>query len=390
MLVSNGSGSHESRRRPLPYGRQTIEDDDVAAVANALRSEWLTTGPMVDAFESAFAQWVGCREAVAVNSGTAALHAAVAALGLRSGDEVIVPALTFVASANCALYVGARPVFADVDPSTLLLDPSEIVRRRTSRTRAVITVDYAGQPCDYDAIREIAGDLAVIADSCHAPGARYRGRSVGTLADISTFSLHPVKHFTTGEGGIAATDNPELARRMRVFRNHGIASSHREREERVTWWYEMVDLGFNYRLTDFQCALGMSQLGKIDEWINARRRIARMYDERLASVRGVQPLGVRPEVSHAYHLYVVRLTDEYGVPRDLAFRRLREAGIGVNVHYIPVHLHPYYRTRLDTREGQCPVAERLYREILSLPIFPAMNEDDIDRVVDMLRRIPGS
>jgi perosamine synthetase len=367
--------------RPLPYGRQTIDDDDVAAVVEVLGSDWLTTGPKVREFEAAVAAAAGAADAVAVSSGTAALHAAMAALRIGPGDEVIVPPLTFAASANCVLYQGGTPVFADVDPDTLLLDPEAAARSVTPRTRAIVAVDYAGQTCDYDALRALAeaNGLALVADACHSLGARDRGRPAGSLAALSTFSFHPVKHVTTAEGGAVAVDDPELARRLRSFRNHGITTDHRERAVQGAWFYEQVELGFNYRLSDLQCALGLSQLGKLERFVARRRELAARYDEALAALPGVEPLRTRAGVEHAYHLYVVRVER-----RDEVFAALRARGIGANVHYVPVHLHPYYRERLGTGPGLCPVAEAAFSRILSLPLFPAMDDGDVDRVVAAL------
>jgi perosamine synthetase len=372
----------------LPYGRQWIDEDDVGAVAEVLRSDWLTTGPKVEEFERALAEHVGARHAVAVSSGTAALHAVMFALGIGSGHEVIVPAMTFAASANCVVYQGGSPVFCDVREDTLLLDPALVERKITPQTKAILAVDYAGQPCDYDELKGIAGrhGIALVADACHALGATYRERNVGALADMSAFSFHPVKHMTTGEGGMVTTDDAELAGRMRRFRNHGIESDHRQRAERGTWYYEMTELGYNYRMTDFQCALGLSQLGKLPGWIERRREIAARYDEQLADLPGVEPLAVRTDRAHAYHLYVVRLDPgRLGVDRAAVFARLRESGIGVNVHYVPAHLHPFYRERFGTGPGLCPVAEAAYERILSLPVFPQMTDSDVERVVAELK-----
>lgn len=369
---------------PLPYGRQWVDDDDVEAVAAVLRSDWLTCGPKVGEFERAVAGVVGAREAVAVSSGTAALHAAVFALGVGPGDEVIVPPMTFAATANCVVYQGGTPVFADVEPDTLLLDPAAVARRITPRTKAIIAVDYAGQPCRYDELRGLAErhGLALVADGCHALGASYKGKPVGSLARITAFSFHPVKHVATGEGGMATTDDAELANRMRLFRNHGVTTDHRQREAAGSWFYEMTDLGYNYRITDIQCALGVSQLRKLPAWLERRRQIAARYDAAFAATPGVRPLAVRPDAGHAYHLYVIRLT---GGDRGRAFAALRAAGIGANVHYIPVHLHPYYRRRFGTGPGLCPVAESAYEQIVSLPMFPRMTDADVDRVVRAVR-----
>lgn len=373
----------------IPYGKQLIDEADIAAVVEVLRSDWLTTGPKVEEFERAFAGFVGAREAVAVSSGTAALHAAAFALGMEPGDEVIVPAMTFAASANCIVSQGGTPVFADVDPDTLLLDPTCAESRITQRTRAIISVDYAGQPCDYDALQAIADrrGIQLLADACHSLGGSYRGRRVGTLARLSAFSLHPVKHVTTGEGGMVTTDDPELAGRMRSFRNHGITTDHRQRERRGSWFYEMEFLGYNYRLTDFQCALGTSQLRKLPRWIARRKEIAAVYDSAFAGIPAVKPLAVRGGVSHAYHLYVIRLDPaELRVGRAEIFAALRAAGIGVNVNYIPVHLHPFYRRRFGTGPGLCPVAEKAYERILSLPMYPGMSDADVGAVVSAVRR----
>ncbi len=371
----------------IPYGRHWIEDDDVAAVVNALRSGWLTTGPLVPRFEGAFARVTGADHAVALSSGTAGLHAAMHALGVGPGDEVIVPPITFVATANCAVFQGARPVFADVQPDTLLLDPEDLERKITRRTRAIIAVDYAGHPCDYDRLAEIARNrgVALVADACHALGARFRGRPVGSLAHLNVFSLHPVKAVTAGEGGVVTTDDPSMADRMRRFRNHGISLTARERDVRDTWIYEVAELGFNYRITDIQCALGLSQLGKLERWTERRRRIARRYDEAFRDLPQARPLTVRPWVQPAYHLYVLLLNpDALNTDRRDVFLRLRARGIGVNVHYIPVHLHPYYRERFGTGPGLCPVAEAAYERLLTLPLFPAMSDHDVDRVIDQV------
>lgn len=379
-----------ARAKVLPYGRQCIEEDDIAAVVDVLRSDWLTTGPKVGEFEQAFATYTGAREAVAVSNGTAALHAAMHAIDIGPGDEVIVPAMTFAASANCVVYQGGTPVFVDVEPDTLLLDPAQVEAKITSRTKAIIAVDYAGQPCDYDALHVIADrhGLKLVADACHALGGSYKGRPVGSLADLSTFSFHPVKPITTGEGGMITTDDAALAQRMRVFRNHGITSDHRQREQQGSWYYEMVELGYNFRLTDIQCALGLSQLRKLPGWVMRRREIARQYDVAFAGMSLVQPLAVRPDIMHAYHLYMVSIkSQEVGMSREKVFSALRAEGIGVNVHYIPVHLHPFYRRSLGTSLGLCPIAEMAYGQLITLPVFPDMCNDDVEAVVMGLRQV---
>lgn len=383
MVPSSSAG----RDTFLPYGRQSVDDDDIAAVVDVLRSDWLTTGPKVEEFERAFAAFTGTAHAVAVSNGTAALHVAMAALKISPGDEVIVPAITFVASANCVIYQGGTPVFADVEPETLLIDPADVERKITARTKAIIAVDYAGQPCNYEALRAIADRhrLPLVADACHALGGSYHGRPVGSLADLSTFSLHPVKPITSGEGGMITTNDPALAAAMRVFRSHGISSDFRQREKQGLWAYEMVSLGYNYRLCDIQCALGITQLRKLPAWIQRRQEIARRYDAAFAGVREFRPLDTQAEVSHGYHLYVIRLRD--GLDRGQVFQALRALKIGVNVHYAPVYLHPFYREKFGHAPGLCPQAEAAYAQILSLPVFPGMSDADVDSVVAALQQV---
>ncbi len=378
----------DSHAKPnfLPYGRQEIGDADIKAVVEALCSDWLTTGPRVGQFEKAFAQFCGAAEGVAVNSGTAALHAAMRALQVGAGDEVIVPAITFAASANAAIYEGATPVFADVDADTLLIDPARVAALVTPRTKAIVAVDYAGQPADYDALQAIVKgtDIKIVADACHAPGATYKGRMVGTLADISCFSFHPVKHLTTCEGGMTLTADAALAAHMRRFRNHGIDSDHRKRESEGTFAYDMVELGYNYRLPDVQCALGLAQLDRLPQWVARRRDVAAWYAEALADVPHVAPLRVHADRTHAYHLYVVRLDlTRLRIGRAQAFAHLRSRGIGANVHYAPVYLHSFYRAR-GYEPGLCPAAEAVYEQILTLPMFPAMGRADVARVAGVL------
>lgn len=384
------NGGPPVRHNVLPYGRQSVDQQDIQAVERVLRSDWLTTGPQVAQFEDAFARLVGTRYAVAVSSGTAALHAIVAALDIAAGDEVIVPAITFAASANCVVYQGGQPVFVDVEPDTLLIDVSQVEDKLAARTRAIVAVDYAGQACDYAELGSIARQhgVALVADACHALGGSYRGRQVGRLADLSAFSLHPVKPITAGEGGVVTTDDDRWVARIRAFRNHGITQDHRERETQGTWYYEMVELGYNYRLTDLQCALGLSQLQKLPGWIARRQDIAQQYTSAFADLPQVQPLATRPGVSHAYHLYVVQLDlAQLRVGRAQVFAALRAEGIGVNVHYLPVYLHPFYRRRFGTGPGLCPRAEAAYERILSLPIFPAMSDADVEDVIEAVHKV---
>ena len=382
-------GGTPVRNVMLPYGHQSIDQVDVQAVVEVLRSDWLTTGPKVAEFEQAFANSVGTREAVAVSNGTAALQAAMFALGIEAGDEVIVPAITFVATANCVIYQGGTPVFADVDPDTLLLDPAQIEAKITSRTKAIIAVDYGGQPCDYDTLLSIAEHfrVALVADACHALGGAYKGRPVGSLTNLNAFSLHPVKPITSGEGGVVTTDVEGLAQRMRIFRNHGITTDHRQRAEQGDFFYEMVDLGYNHRLTDLQCALGLSQLRRLPGFVRRRREIAVRYDDAFSDEPAVIPLAVNADLFHAYHLYVVQLDlEQLRADRAQIFAAMRAENIGVNVHYIPVYLHPYYQQQ-QCMNGSCPVAESAYEQLLSLPIFPAMANEDVDFVIEAINKV---
>lgn len=374
----------------IPYGKQIIDDDDIAAVSETLRSAWLTTGPRVDEFERAFAEFCGAAEGVVVNSGTAALHCMMRALKISPGDEVIVPAITFAASSNAVVYEGGTPVFADIEADTLLIDPAAVEAKITARTKAILAVDYAGQPADYDALRGLADKrgIRVVSDACHAPGATYKGRKVGTIAALSAFSFHPVKHLTTCEGGMVLTDDAEMASHMRRFRNHGIDSDHRSRESDGTFVYDMVELGYNYRLPDIQCALGLSQLKHLPQWLVRRQAIAARYDEMFAGIPFVRPLAKRPDRTNAYHLYVIRLNlTLLKIDRRRAFDHLKASGINANVHYAPVYHHSFYRQQFGYQVGLCPRAEAVYREILTLPLFPTISEAEMDYVVSTVNEL---
>jgi len=383
-------GGKPIRANFLPYGRQSIDDQDVEAVVRTLRSDWLTTGPKVGEFEEAVAAFVGAKYAISFSSGTAALHAAAFAAGLGPGDEAITTPLTFAATANCVLYQGATPIFADIEPETLNVDPGEVEFRISSRTKAILPVDYAGHPAALDEILRLADKhgLIVIEDACHALGAEYRNGCVGTIAHMTIFSFHPVKHLATGEGGMVVTDNPQFAQTLRRFRNHGIDSDARARQAAGQWHYEMVLLGFNYRLSDIACALGLQQLTKLVANLTRRRQIARQYTEAFQKMSGIRPPGVRPEAKPAWHLYPIRLElEKLSATRDEVFQALRAENIGVNVHYIPVHLHPYYRERFGYQGREFPIAEDAYGRLISLPMFHGMSDRDIQDVMAAVRRV---
>ena len=383
-------GGEPVRRQLLPYGRQMLTDDDITAVVKVLRSDWLTTGPKVAEFEEAFAHFVGAAYAVSFSSGTAALHGAVFAAGIGPGDEVITSPLTFCATANCVLYQGATPVFAEVTDDTLNLDPDDVRLRLSKHTKAILPVDYGGHPADLDEFLALADrhGLTVIEDAAHALGARCRGRRVGSISHMTVFSLHPVKHLTTGEGGIVTTDDAAQARRLRMCRNHGIDSDSRQRQATGEWRYEMTALGYNYRLSDIACACGLSQLSRLNVNLGRRREIARQYACRLASLPGLRVPYTRPDAEPAWHLYAVRVDPKVArTGRDEIFRALRAEGLGVNVHYIPVHLHPYYRQRFGDRSGRWPIAEQASSELISLPMFHAMSDGDVQDVVAAVSKV---
>lgn len=374
----------------IPYGKQTISEDEARIVAEVVKSNWLTTGPKVAEFETALASFVGCQYAIAVANGTAALHLLMQAAGIGPGDEVIVPAISFVASSNAVVYCGGTPVFADLNEETLLIDPQSVARKITSKTKAILAVDYAGQTCDYDTIREViqksGKEIALLSDSCHALGASdVKGRKAGAIADASCFSFHPVKPITTGEGGAVTTNNQKLAEKIRRLRGHGISSDFRQREQSGAWFYDMEELGFNYRITDFQCALGIEQLKSLPDFINKRNQVAKRYDHAFKDSKAWTPLKTNSGNVNGYHLYVVKNNEEFsGKSRDEWFKHLRSLGIGVNVHYRPIYQHSFYVKRFGDQIGTCPIAEKEFQRILSIPIYPNLTETEQEKVIKQL------
>jgi perosamine synthetase len=372
----------------LPYGRQNISEADVEAVATALREPLITQGPTIDRFEDAFAAYVGARHAVAFSSGTAALHGAAFAAGLGPGDEAIVPPITFAASSNCVLYMGGEPRFVDIDAATWNLDTARAAEEVGERTKAIVPVSFAGLPVDLEPLAPVRDRVVVIEDACHAVGARRAGGMVGGPggADITVFSFHPVKSMTTGEGGIATTEDDELAARLRLLRTHGITKEGVDLETEGDWYYEMHGLGFNYRITDFQCALGLSQLERLEGWIEERNTIADRYRELLADDDRVQLPPAAPDGwRHGHHLFPVVVGGGASVRRRV-FDHLRGAGIRTQVHYIPVYRLSYYRDELGYPQDGCPAAEDYYAGAISLPMFPGLEQEDIARVVGELGR----
>ena len=386
------NGGTPVRNTLLPYGRQCLGEADIQAVVDVLRSDWLTTGPKIDEFEEAIAAFVGAKYAIAFSSGTAALHAAAFAGGLGPGDEAITTPLTFAATSNCVLYQGATPVFADVLPDTLNLDPELASARVAPRTKAILPVDYAGQPADLQPILETAErhGLVVIEDACHALGAEYRGRRTGSVSHMTVFSFHTGKHLTTGEGGMVTTDNAAFAETLRRFRSHGISSDARQRQSAGQWHYEMVLLGFNYRLTDIGCALGLQQVSRLDQNLARRREIAARYASEFRNLSGVILPSVCADVNPAWHLYPIQLDlARLSAGRAEIFRALRAENIGVNVHYIPVHYHPYYRERFGYQGGEFPFAEAAYDRLISLPMFHGMSDPDVNDVIRAVSKVVG-
>lgn len=368
----------------IPYGKQTIEQDDIQAVVDVLKSDFLTTGPQIAEFEQTVADYVGAKYAVAISNGTSALHAACFAAGIRPGDEVITTPLTFAASANCVLYCGGTPVFADVDPKTYNIDPEDIRRKITDRTKAIIAVHLAGQPCDMDAIHSIAREygLIVIEDGAHALGSVYKGKKVGSMSDMTTFSFHPVKPITTGEGGMIVTDNEDFYKKMVLFRSHGIT-----RDDSIMtrndgpWFYQQFDLGYNYRITDIQCALGCSQMKKLDRFLARRKEIVARYNEAFADCDNIITPYQLSDTESGWHLYIVQVKN---CDRRKVFENMREKGIGVNVHYIPVYMHPYYQEH-GYETVHCANAEEIYSHIISLPLYPGLTFEQQDYVIDALK-----
>lgn len=369
----------------IPYGKQYVDEEDLEAVARVLKGPLITTGPRVDALEARLCALTGAKYAVVISSGTAALHAACHAAGIGPGDEVIVTPMTFAASANCILYCGGTPVFADIDPDTWTLDPRQVRQKLTPKTKAVIAVDYTGQAADLEALQTIcrAQDLFLIEDASHALGTKYRGRMVGGISDLTTFSFHPVKTITAGEGGAILTDNEAFYRSMLRFRSHGIERDPARMEQYPFNGYaEQVELGYNYRMTDFQAALCESQLHKLDRFIARRSEITKRYNEAFSGVEGLILQKELPETETARHIYILRLdTRLLHLDRNTVYKKLNEKKIGLQVHYIPVYYHPYYRA-LGYRKGLCPVAEALYEEILTIPLFYSMTDFDVESVIE--------
>ncbi|GAF65676.1 UDP-4-keto-6-deoxy-N-acetylglucosamine [Bacillus sp. TS-2] len=385
MLAINGG--KPVRDTFLSYGKQSIDDDDIESVVQVLKSPFLTQGPVIEDFEEEIANYVGASYAVCFSNGTAALHAAYFAAGIQEGDEVITTPITFVATSNAALYQGATPVFADIDESTYNLSVSKVKEKLTKKTKAIVSVDYTGQPVDYAPFSDLAKKhhLVYISDGAHSLGATYKGKKVGIQADMTMFSFHPVKPITAGEGGVIVTNHPLFRDRLRLFRSHGI-SKNNINPDQGDWYYEMHELGMNYRMTDIQAALGLSQLKKIESFIKKRQQIASLYNEAFKELEGLIIPSQLPNTTSGWHLYVIRLDlSKFKVNRKVIFDSLRAENIGVHVHYIPVYKHPYYQQM--GLNSSCFHAEHLYNEMITLPLYPDMNKQDVKDVIKAVNKV---
>lgn len=382
----------QKRKTWLPYGRQWIDEADIEAVTAVLKGDYLTTGPHIQQFEQKLANKVGAGYAVAFSNGTAALHAACYAAGIGPGDEVITSPITFAASANCVLYQQGIPVFADIDEQTYSIDPVQVTALITSKTKAIIPVDFTGQPADLRELIQIAKQhgLVVIEDAAHALGANYEGQPIGSISDMTMFSLHPVKQITAGEGGIITTNNKAYYEKLLEFRSHGIVRDPAKWCNEAAssgWYYEMQSLGFNYRLTDMQAALAASQLTKLDRFVELRKGYAAQYNAAFSQIPAIKTPFQQKSRQSSWHLYVIQLELEFlSVDRNQVYAELIAENIGVQVHYIPVYLHPYYQ-ELGYAKGQCPKAEKLYERMLTLPLFPSMTSADVQDVIAAVYRV---
>lgn len=376
--------SVSTERLSIPFHRAAVGEDEARAIADVVRSGWLTMGPKTLEFERSFAEYVGARHAVAVSSGTAALHLALEAIGIKEGDEVLIPTTTFTATGEVVTYFGAKPVLVDVDPITLNIDPNDAAFRVTNRTRAIIPVHFAGQPCDMDELDSLAKkyNLRIVEDAAHALPSAYKTRRIGTFSDATAFSFYATKTLTTGEGGMVTTQDEGIASRMRLMRLHGIAGDAWKRYGASgSWYYEVVDAGYKYNLTDLQAALGLVQLSKCDELLRLRSGIAKRYNDAFAACESLELPTVHSDRETSWHIYLLRIRLEHlDIDRSEFIRQLRLRGIGASVHFIPLHLHPFYQREYGYVEGNFPRAEAEFRRSISLPIYPMMAEEDVELV----------
>jgi len=375
----------------LPYGKQWLDDAEIDEVLDTLKSDWITTGPKMRYFEDKFKKFIGSKYAVAVNSGTAALHISTSSIDIKPGDEVITTPLTFVASANCVVYRGGTPIFADIKKDTYNIDPDEIKKKITPKTRAIIPVHFAGQPCDMDEISKIAeeNNLYVIEDAAHAIDAEYKGKKIGIISDLTIFSFHPVKNITTAEGGMVTTNNDELYEKLLMFRTHGISKDAGKRFGKSGgFYYDMKYLGFRYNLSELHASLGIHQLDKLESFQKRRSEIIKIYNQEFQNLEGITIPFVKKDVKNSWHLYVIQVNlEKLKVNRDYIFKALREENIGVNVHYIPVHYHSFYQNKFGLKKGILPNVEWLFPRLLTIPLFPRMSDDDVYDVINAIQKV---
>ena len=383
-------GGKPTRNNRIPYGKQYIDEYDIQAVNDVLKSPYLTTGPKVKEFEKKLCELTGAKFAVVLSNGTAALHTACYAAGIKIGDEVITSPMTFAASANCVLYCGGTPVFADIDPDTWNIDPKEIEEKVTHKTKAIIAVDFTGQAAPLGEIKEICAkhNLILIEDAAHSIGTKYKGVPVGGIADLTTFSFHPVKTITCGEGGAILTNSEEFYKKMELFRTHGITRDPKQMTQAPFIGYnEQWELGYNYRMTDFQAALGSSQIEKLGMFSARRKEIVRQYNEAFSKIPQLTIQKEIPESETTRHLYIIRVkTSSLNASRNEILRALNAENVGVQVHYIPVYYHPYYQS-LGYKKGLCPIAEALYEEIISIPLYVSLTDDDVESVIEAVNKV---
>lgn len=370
----------------IPYGHQWLDEDDIKAVVDVLKGDWLTQGPKIEKFEKLIAKYCGAKYALSISSGSAALHLAYLAAGIGRGDEVITSPLSFAAASNMLVHCGAQPVFCDIKEDTLNIDPAKIAKKVTKKTKAIVPVDFAGHPCDLDEIKRIAKKhhLLCIEDAAHALGAEYKGRRIGGLADLTIFSFHPVKTITTGEGGAILTNRKDLYEKMKILRHHGIVKN----KEKSPWYYEIENPGFNYRITDFQCALGIAQFKKINKFIKRRREIAVKYNKAFKNIAEVILPRGKSYVRSAWHIYPLQFRlEKLKLNKQQLFNYFQKQGIGVQVHYLPLHLHPFYKKKFGCKIGDFPVAETYYQRAITLPLFPKMTDSEVNRVIKSVKKV---
>ena len=371
--------------KKIPYSHQWIDNKDIKEVVKVLKSDWLTQGPKVEEFEKAIAKYCNAKYGVAFSSGTSALYAAYKTAGIKEGDEVVTTPLTFVATSNMISVLGAKPVFVDVEQDTLNINPELIERLITSRTKAIATVDFAGVSCDYDKILKIAKEnkLLLVEDACHALGTEYKGRKLGSFADITIVTFHPVKHITTGEGGVALTNNKNFYEKLKIVRNHGII----KKPEKGGWYYEVKEPSFNFRITDIQCALGINQLKKIDRFLKRRREIIAKYNKAFKDVKEIILPTEKNYLKTARYIYPIQVKKQN---RKKVFSNLQEQGIGIQIHYMPLHLHPFYKKRFEYKKGDFPIAEEYYERAITIPLFPKMTNREVDYVIKSVKKAVGN